>query len=234
MDYKQIRAEARAQLSGRWALAIAVALVAWLLGGLMLGNSFLPEFSYFINGENMTLKEAAADIFSIGRRFGNTFISINLLTFGRLLVGGAIQLGYAQILLKQHNKQTYQFSELFSQFHRFGHGFAQLFLRGLYVALWSLLLVFPGIIAHYKYAMTPYIMADHPELTAGEAIDISKQMMDGHKGELFILHLTFIGWDLLAALTLNIGHLVLNPYKNAAEAVFYRNLCPAREYTTIE
>lgn len=49
--------------------------------------------------------------------------------------------------------------------------------------------------------------------------------MDGHKGELFILHLTFIGWDLLAAMTLNVGHLVLNPYKNAAEAAFYRSLC---------
>ena len=79
--------------------------------------------------------------------------------------------------------------------------------------------------AHYKYAMTPYIMADHPELTASEAIEHSKQIMDGHKWELFVLHLTFLGWDLLAALTLGVGNLVLNPYKNAAEAVFYQRLC---------
>ena len=72
--------------------------------------------------------------------------------------------------------------------------------------------------------MTPYILAENPEMTASQAIEQSKYMMDGHKGELFCLHLTFIGWDILAALTLNLGNLALNPYKNAAEAVFYRDL----------
>lgn len=227
MDYKQIRAQARENLAGRWALAIAVAAIAWLLGGLMLGSSFLPQFTYYIRGEDITLKDALSNAFAIGRHFGNTFISINLLTLARFLVSGVIQLGYAHILLKQHEQQEYSFNDLFSQFHRFGQGFAQAFLRELYTALWSLLLIVPGIIAHYKYAMTPYIMTDHPELTASEAIERSKELMDGHKGELFILHFTFIGWDLLAAITLNIGHLVLNPYKNAAEAAFYRKLTGA-------
>ena len=228
MDYSHIRAEARQRLAGRWALAVAVAAVAWLLGGLMTGSSFLPQFTYYIRGENITLKDALNKAFTIGRHFGNTFLGINLLTMARFLIGGVIQLGYADILLKQHTGHDYSISDLFSQFHRFGQGFAQAFLRELYTALWTLLLIIPGIVAHYKYAMTPYIMADHPELTASEAIDRSKELMDGHKGELFILHLTFIGWDLLAALTLNVGHLVLNPYKCAAETVFYRNLCAGR------
>ena len=60
--------------------------------------------------------------------------------------------------------------------------------------------------------------------TAKEAIAKSKEMMDGHKADLFMLHLTFIGWDILAALTLNIGYIWLNPYKNAADAAFYRKL----------
>jgi len=234
MDYKQLRTEARENLSGRWALAVAVAALCWLLGGLMVGSSFLPQFTYYIRGEDITLKDALNKAFTIGRHFGNTFLSINLLTLARFLIGGVIQLGYAGILLKQHAGQDYSVSDLFSQFHRFGQGFAQSFLRELYTALWSLLLIIPGIIAHYKYAMTPYIMADHPELTASEAIEISKQMMDGHKGELFILHFTFIGWDLLAAVTLNVGHLILNPYKCAAEAAFYRKLCPVRNHTTVE
>ena len=227
MDYSQIRATARQRLAGRWALAIAVAALAWLLGGLMVGSSFLPQFTYYIRGEDITLKDALSKAFTIGRHFGNTFLSSNLLTLARFLIGGVIQLGYADILLKQHTGEEYTVSHLFSQFHRFGQGFAQAFLRELYTALWTLLLIIPGIVAHYKYAMTPYIMADHPELTAGEAIDLSKELMDGHKGELFILHLTFIGWDLLAALTLNVGHLVLNPYKCAAEAAFYRKLTAA-------
>ena len=72
--------------------------------------------------------------------------------------------------------------------------------------------------------MTPYILAEHPDLTASEAIARSKQLMDGHKMDLFVLYLTFIGWDLLAALTLNLGNLALNPYKNAAITVFYRDI----------
>ena len=67
-------------------------------------------------------------------------------------------------------------------------------------------------------------MIDRPELTAREAIAASKEMMRGHKWELFCLDFSFIGWGILAALTLNLGHLALNPYKNAARTAFYRNI----------
>ena len=95
----------------------------------------------------------------------------------------------------------------------------------MYILLWSLLLIVPGIMATYSYAMTDYILAEHPELTASEAIAQSKAMMDGSRWRLFCLHLSFIGWDLLCALTLGLGNLALTPYKQAAEAAFYRDLC---------
>ena len=82
----------------------------------------------------------------------------------------------------------------------------------------------PGIVKQFSYAMTPFIMAENPDMTANEAITASRELMDGHKGELFILDLTFIGWDLLALLTLNFGHIFLNPYRNAAHAAFYKDL----------
>ena len=72
--------------------------------------------------------------------------------------------------------------------------------------------------------MTPFIMAENPDLSANDAITISTELMEGHKGELFTLDLTFLGWDILAAITCNIGYLALNPYKNAAYAAFYRDL----------
>ena len=100
----------------------------------------------------------------------------------------------------------------------------------MYTFLWSLLLIVPGIIAALRYAMTPFIMAEHPELTASEGIQRSKELMEGHKMDLFILELTFLGWDILCALTLNIGNLALNPYKNAALAVFYRNITSRQRY----
>ena len=224
MDHGQIRAEARQHLSGRWVLAAGVAALAWLLGGTLLGNSFFPEFSYHFRGENITLKDAVNTALTVVSQFGSSSIKINLLTLGQLLIGGVIQLGYAGILLKQHGDQAYTVSDLCSQFHRFGQGFAQKFLRELYCFLWGLLFIIPGIIAGLSYAMTPFLMAEHPEMSAGEAIACSKELMDGHKWDLFVLHLSFIGWDLLAMVTLGLGNLVLNPYKNAAEAAFYRKI----------
>ena len=94
------------------------------------------------------------------------------------------------------------------------------FLQTLYVLLWTLLLIIPGIVAGYSYAMTPYILAENPDLTASEAISRSKEMMEGNRMDLFVLELTFIGWELLCILTLGIGNLWLGPYKAAAKAAF--------------
>ena len=223
MDAKQLRARARESLTGNWGIAIAVAAIAYLLGGLMIGSQFFPE----VTAQNENLEALRnLDFDRVHVRVGN-FNVVGLVGF---ILGGAVQLGYAQFLLKQYHHQPTEFSDLFSQFHRFGQGFAQKFLRGLYVFLWMLLLIIPGIVKAYSYAMTPFIMTDHPDMSAQDAIRASSELMDGHKGELFWLRLTFIGWDLLAALTLNIGHLALNPYKNAAEAAFYRQLVSENRY----
>ena len=90
--------------------------------------------------------------------------------------------------------------------------------------LCSLLLVITGIVAGFSYAMTPFILAEHPEMTAREAIRASKQMMKGNKWELFCLHVSFFGWHVLCALSFNIGYIWLNPYMNAAYAAFYRRV----------
>lgn len=227
MDAKLIRARARESLTGIWGPAIAVAAVACLLGGLMIGSQFFPQLD--AQSESLeALRNLEFDRIHV--RTGNIH-AVGLVGF---ILGGVIQLGYARYLLKQYDRMPTEFSELFSQFHRFGQGFAQKFLRSLYVFLWSLLFVIPGIVKAYSYAMTPFLMADHPDMRAQDAIRASMELMDGHKGELFWLRLTFLGWDLLAALTLNIGHLVLNPYRNAAEAAFYRQLVSQHQYTVYE
>lgn len=224
MDERILRQRARERLAGNWGLSIGVAAVAALLGGLLVGSDFLPELNYSWSRNYSEYRE-------VSEGFRITFSSGAALGFAAFILGGVLQLGYARFLLKQHDGQKAEFSDLFSQFDRFGAGFAQQFLRNLYTALWTLLLVIPGIVASLSYAMTPFIMAEYPQLTASEAISRSKALMDGHKMDLFVLRLTFIGWDLLAALTLNIGYLALNPYKNAAEAVFYREICARQRYT---
>ena len=93
------------------------------------------------------------------------------------------------------------------------------FLQGLYIALWSLLLVIPGIVKTYSYAMTPYIMSEHPSLTANEAITESRRIMDGNKWRLFCLDFSFIGWELLCALPLYIGYFLILRYFSGSEAM---------------
>ena len=224
-DYRRI---ARENLKDNWALSIGVAILASMLGGLLIGSDFLPELNINISNQNISNLNELFQATLGGTRITFGFTSaLNLLHF---ILGGVIQLGYTQFLLKQYNRANYETKDLFSQFDRFGQGFAQHFLRSLYTFLWGLLFVIPGIVKSYAYAMTPYIMAENPDMTASEAITASKQMMDGHKGELFWLDLTFIGWGLLCILTLNIGHIALNPYKNAARTVFYKDLTSGRPY----
>ena len=159
MDAKLLRDRARANLAGNWAVAIAVAAVACLLGGLMEGTLFLPQLQTRLSARDFeSLKHLDFD--SIHLKTGN----VNHIGLVGFLLGGVIQLGYARFLLKQHDGEPAEFNDLFSQFHRFGQGFAQKFLRSLYTFLWSLLFIIPGIIKGLSYAMTPYLMAENPEL----------------------------------------------------------------------
>ena len=117
--------------------------------------------------------------------------------------------------------------DIFSRFDRFGDGFLLSLFTGLFTALWMLLFIIPGIVAAYSYAMAPFILEENPEMKAMDAIRASKEMMYGHKAELFVLDLSFYGWTLLCILSLGIGFLWLNPYRASAYAAFYRRLNPA-------
>ena len=218
-DYREL---ARENLRGNWKTSIGAAVIACLLGGLVVGSSFFPEAELQVSDKSFrSLKELFVFIFLHGGLTIQLFSVLNLLHF---ILGGVVGLGYADYLLKQHDRKGPQFNDLFSKFDRFGEGFLQNFLRSLYIFLWSLLLIIPGVVAQYRYRMTPFIIVDHPELTASEAIRASKNMMKGNKWDLFCLDVSFIGWGLLCALTANIGYIFLNPYLNAAYAAFYRKI----------
>lgn len=223
MTSSELRRIARQNLEGTWAISVGVALVAAILGGSMTGAGSNVNFN--INEE--TIRNLPPIFWTVLLPMASLAGILGLVS---LILGGTVELGYARFLLKQHDRKELQFSDLFSQFDRFGTGFAQKFLRTLYTFLWSLLLIIPGIVKGLSYAMTPFILEEHPELTASEAIKASMKLMDGHKMALFILGLTFIGWQLLACLTMGIGFLFLNPYMNAAYAAFYRSIsAPRRE-----
>jgi len=226
MDSKQLRMIGLSNVRKNWGLSIGTAAMVWLLAGIV--TSFIPDFDISYSREIAEPVHEWMEGFqytvSTSPNSHVTFTPASTINLLHFIIGGVVEMGYCSFLLKQHDGRDPQFNDLFSLFDHFGTGFAQRFLRGLYEFLWGLLLIIPGIVASYSYAMTPYILAENPNMGARDAISRSKAMMDGHKGELFMLHLSFIGWDILAALTLNIGFLWLNPYRKAAEAAFYRKL----------
>lgn len=97
-------------------------------------------------------------------------------------------------------------------------------LMGIYVFFWMLFLVIPGIIMAIAYSLTPFILKDYPELSVGQAIQMSEKMMRGHKMRYFLLTLSFIGWGLLGILTLGIGYIWLTPYMYTTTAAFYQDV----------
>ena len=97
-------------------------------------------------------------------------------------------------------------------------------LHSLFIALWSMLFVIPGIIKACSYSMTFFIKLEHPEYTANQAITESRKMMKGHKMQYFLLQLSFIGWYILGALCLGVGVLWVDAYAQTATAVFYEEL----------
>lgn len=138
---------------------------------------------------------------------------------------GLLTVGLAAFFLDALRSEKASFESFFKGFTEYlGTKLLSMILVSIYTALWAILLYIPAIVKSYAYAMTPYILLDKPELSANEAITDSRMMMRGHKWELFLLDLSFIGWILLSLLTLGILFIYVIPYMQAARAEFYRNL----------
>ncbi len=233
---RDFRAAARKALNGRYWLAVLAALIAGILGGTggssggagaSAGGSSRAfsagDVQQFRGNLDMQMDPAVAGFL--------TTVMISILTVAVIIgialfiIGGAVELGYNRFNIHLYeSSEKPSLDDLFSRFSIFGRALWLRVLMGLKIFAWLLLLVIPGIIAAYRYAMAPYLMAEHPELTASAAIEKSKELMNGNKGRLFCLGLSFIGWYLLVACTFGIGAVFLAPYVKAAETAFYMDL----------
>ena len=146
-------------------------------------------------------------------------------SIARLFIGSIVGIGYAKFNLDLVDNVTEaRFATLFSYMRFWKVAIITRIVRTLYIVLWTLLFIIPGIIASYNYALTDYILAENPELTTKEALELSKKMMYGHRFRLFCLEFSFIGWAFLCVLSLGIGLIWLLPYTEAAKAAFYREV----------
>lgn len=166
--------------------------------------------------------------YAVGRilaAFSATMLVISLVGLClRLLVFNPLEVGCRGFFVR-NTEAPAALDELKTGFHPFGRTVGAMFLRDLFLALWFLLFLIPGLIKHYSYRMVPYILADDPTIGAMEAITLSREMMNGHKWKAFVLDLSFIGWGLLSMLTLGLlGVFYVNPYKYSTDAELYQAL----------
>lgn len=232
----ELRRRGRAALSGNWPLAVLVSLVAVLLGGMIGGGEINLNFDAHQFSENYWA------FFDPGYYWGNNADNLSLplipglfwlwgyvvlaclLAAALFVIGGAVELGHCLFYTRLHRGEQPQFSVLFSRFDYLLKALGLRLYTLLFIILWTLLLIVPGIIAAYRYSMAFWLMAENPELGIREAVDMSKYMMDGHKARLFWTDFSFIGWIILSALTLGLGYLLLNPYRASTHAAFYLDL----------
>ena len=193
--------QAREALSGRWGLAVGTYFVYVLI------------ISALSTGATFQASPLAA---------GKTLIfSSNILL---LLLGGAFALGISTFSLAIARKTEAKFEMLFSGFKNYGKSLGLYLLQALFILLWMLLLIVPGIIAAISYSMSFFILSDDPNIRAMDAIKKSKKMMNGYKWKFFCLGCRFIGWCILGILSLFIGFLWIVPYIHISYAKFYEDV----------
>ena len=144
-----------------------------------------------------------------------------------IVLAGPISAGLAAVFLKIRREGTKaDFETLLwcTKENRFLSTLLLGLMETIFLSLWFCLFVIPCIVKSYSYAMTNYILIDNPNMTANEAITESRKMMNGHKFDLFILDLSFIGWYILSSFTFGILLLYVQPYHLAARAEFYENI----------
>jgi len=133
--------------------------------------------------------------------------------------------GQSYFGLKIYNGEEGTADHLFIGFKNYARVLGGMLYMYLFIFLWSLLLIIPGIIKMYAYSMTPFILVDQPDVSPTEALKLSMKMTYGYKADLFIMYLSFIGWGILSALTFGIvGIFYANPYFLTTNAGYYQEL----------
>jgi len=201
-----LKDQALATLKGKWGSFVGLTFIFMLLMGIATGATQFGEI--FTGSSFRTLA-----IIMTGSGFLLTILAIPM------------QYGYYIAYLNSSRQDLpADIGDLFCGYRQFTRVLGTMLLATIIIMAGCFLFVVPGIILAFAYALVPYIMHDHPELSASEILQMSRVMMKGHKMDLFLLYLSFIGWALLCVLTLFIGYFWLEPYMQMTMVKFYEQL----------
>ena len=200
MSNSELKAKAKESMKGKWDKIIPVIILYGLISGSL---SLIISFKYG--------QKPPAQITS----------STSLITS---IITAFFVLGYNSFFLKLARNKDVEVNELWSKTGQFIRAFVATFLIGLAVGVGLVLLIIPGIIFALMFSMTMFIMVDDENISPIDAMKKSAEMMKGHKGDLFVLILSFIGWMILGLLTFCILYIWLMPYMNTAMCNFYDSI----------
>lgn len=188
----QLKYEAREQLSGRWSEIIPPSIILIIISSVLA--SFLVKFEPDKNYWSILL---------------------------RTILISPLELGFTIYCIKFANYKEQKTKDIFKGYNRWLDAIILNFIKNLFIGLWALLLIIPGIIKAYSYSMSFYILADNPSMKIMEAFNWSKKITQGHKMRMFYLDLSFIGWYILAIITCGIAYIWVMPYINVTMANLY-------------
>ena len=191
---KWLKENAKNQLKNNWGLTIGAIIVSMLI-------SLIPEILIYINLES-------------------TIIAI-LVQIISLIIAGPIAIGQCKLFINLSNNENPKFSDVWFGFGNILKALGVTLLIGIAVSIGTIFFIIPGIIISFMYSQVYYIMAEHPEMSVIESLKESSKIMKGHKMELFILELSFIGWIILTTITFGIAGLYVLPYYSATLSNFY-------------
>ena len=235
---EQLKSNAKLMVKKNWVTCALVSFIVMMIAGREGGH---VRFNFNLDGsnpQNMDMNQAVnGAVSNLGGEWTAWFLRFAPLIAGvivfvvilalalSIFIGNPLRVGGCRFYL--HNIHSMgEFNDLgFAFQNAFGNVVKVMLLRDIYIILWMLLLIVPGIIKSYEYRMVPFLLADNPELDAREALQISRSMMDGEKMNAFILDLSFILWEFLSAVTFGIaGYIWVNPYVDATNAELYMAL----------
>lgn len=224
MTRAELKDRAKAQLRGNWGWAICLFLIGAIIIGILTSvNTIWGEAV----SKQRDITNISQVLFDQGAGAYNLVVGI----FTTMIGWGVT---YTVLNFADTANKEQVFKGVFSGFTdgRFKNTFLTALLQEVFLTLWTCLLIIPGWIKGYSYAMAPYIMKDMfdagHEMKATEAITESRKLMNGHKAELFLLDVSFWGWDIVGLITGGIGFLWITPYYRQTKANFYRQLAGDR------
>ena len=228
----QLKANAKLTLKTRYGIAIAVSLIAGLLSGGSSPSLGLSSFTGSWRTDTNDVDKMKDFFTQNGDIAGFLFAGIGIIVAIAVLAGIAVTIFVGAPIIVGQNRFYLQNrlgqGDVGTLFSAFKPGYMNVvktvFIKNIYIVLWSMLFLIPGIIKTFEYFMVEYILAENPHMDSARAIEISRQMTNGQKMDMFILGLSFIGWILLSVVTCGLGFLFLTPYMEATYAELYTAL----------